>query len=71
MIDCPPEMRRHRAGQRGWTDDQLERREAVQLSVDDKRAVADVVISNDGTQDDLRQKLDVFWYQHVASRLSR
>jgi dephospho-CoA kinase len=40
---------------RGWSGDELARREAHQLAPEDKRRRADVVIPNDGDEADLRR----------------
>jgi dephospho-CoA kinase len=47
-IDAPIELRRQRVGGRGWTAADLEKREASQMPVEEKRAKADVVIDNSG-----------------------
>lgn len=47
FIDTPIAMRRKFAEARGWSADQLAMREQAQLSVDEKRIRADVVIKND------------------------
>ena len=50
---------------RGWTEAEFDRREAAQVSVDEKRRLADVIISNSGTEDELRQAVRDFWDEHV------
>ena len=66
MVDAPRELRLQRAQQRGWTDEEFRRREASQWPIDDKRREADFLITNDGTQDELRQAVHEFWQVHVA-----
>ena len=66
MVDAPRELRLQRARQRGWTDQEFQRREAAQWSIDDKRRTADFLISNDGSEDDLRQAVGEFWQNHIA-----
>jgi dephospho-CoA kinase len=66
MVDAPLEIRLDRAGKRGWSEEQFLAREAAQWSVEEKRRRADVVISNVGTEDDLRQAVRAFWERHVA-----
>jgi dephospho-CoA kinase len=68
MVDASRDLRLHRARQRGWTDAEFSQREAAQLPVDDKRHAANVVISNDGTEADLRRKVRNFWDQHIHGR---
>lgn len=49
FVDAPREVRLNRvAATRGWTDEELARREKSQLSLDFKRAAADHVIDNSG-----------------------
>jgi len=51
---------------RGMTEEAARARIAAQASDADRRAVADVVLSNDGTLDDLRAAVDKFWAERVA-----
>jgi dephospho-CoA kinase len=49
FVDTPAEQRRERVRSgRGWTADDLQRREASQLPLNDKRAAADLVVDNSG-----------------------
>ena len=58
FIDAPPEARLERvAATRGWTHDHLLRREAAQLPLDEKRSRADFVISNDGSPNDIDDRV--------------
>jgi dephospho-CoA kinase len=65
MVDSPRELRLARARERGWTDDEFFRRESAQWSVDDKRGQAHVVVTNDGTLDDLREAVRDVWQRHI------
>ncbi len=48
-VDAPATLRRTRARTgRGWSDDEVERREAQQLAADEKRSRASRVLENDG-----------------------
>jgi dephospho-CoA kinase len=67
MIDVPREVRLQRAKHRGWTEEEFDRREAAQVSVEEKRRLADVIISNTGTEDELRQVVRAFWNVHVQA----
>lgn len=50
FIDTPLKVRQSRVEKnRGWTSDELHRREAAQLPVDAKKAKADFVIDNSGS----------------------
>lgn len=66
MVDSPREARLARARERGWTDDEFFRRESAQWSVDDKRGQAQIVVTNDGTLDDLRDAVRAVWQRHIA-----
>jgi dephospho-CoA kinase len=46
---------------RGMSEDEARARIAAQASDEERRAVADVVLDNDGTLDDLRAKVDAAW----------
>lgn len=47
FIDTPFEQRRQRVASRGWSADELEKREASQLPLSEKRSRADFVVPND------------------------
>jgi dephospho-CoA kinase len=54
FVDTPDELRRERAAAlRGWSGDELRRREAHQLPLAQKRARADVVFPNGGSPAEL------------------
>jgi len=58
FIDAPEQIRRTRVmTSRGWTADELARREAAQWSLDRKRAAAHDVIRNDGDPASLREQV--------------
>jgi dephospho-CoA kinase len=46
FVDAPLALRQARASERGWSADELTRREATQLPLDQKRARASAVIDN-------------------------
>lgn len=49
LIDCPREVRLARVRQhRGWSEDELDRRERSQWPLADKRRLCDVIIDNSG-----------------------
>ena len=59
FVDAPRAVRLARVKERnGWTDAELSAREAAQMPVEQKKALADAVIVNDGSFDDLQQKVD-------------
>lgn len=45
FVDTPLELRRRRAAERGWDGDELQRREAAQMPVEEKRRLADHIVS--------------------------
>lgn len=62
MIDVPPELRWQRVQTtRGWSHSEFEAREASQLSIAEKRAAADYIVKNVGSEDEVAQQcLQVF-----------
>lgn len=63
FVDAPREARLARVASRGWTPEELDRREASQWPLEKKRARADAVIDNSGTPADLASRVD----QQLAS----
>jgi dephospho-CoA kinase len=47
FVDAPLEQRQQRVRSRGWTDEELTRREAAQLPLDEKRRRSTTIITND------------------------
>jgi dephospho-CoA kinase len=66
MVDSPGELRLQRARDRGWSDEEFQRREASQWPIDDKRRAADLVVANHGSADELRQAVHEFWQVHIG-----
>jgi dephospho-CoA kinase len=50
---------------RGMTEDAARARFAAQASDDQRRAVADVVIENNGTVEQLREAVDALWHNRI------
>jgi dephospho-CoA kinase len=65
MVDAPRDIRLARAKQRGWSEADFDQREAAQVSVDEKRRLADVVIENCGPEDELRLAVQQLWKKYV------
>lgn len=61
-------QRRRMIEQRGMTPDDVEARLSAQPALDEKRALADVIIENNGTLDDLRRQIDTAWRTHVEPK---
>lgn len=60
FVDTPLAIRQSLASQRGWSEDELERREAAQLSLAKKREAATKILVNDGTVEQLRTSVDTW-----------
>jgi len=60
FVDSPDSMRMQRAMQRGWTEKEWRDREAAQLSLEEKRKSASDVLVNDGTVEQLKQRVANF-----------
>jgi dephospho-CoA kinase len=58
FVDTPEQVRRGRVlSQRGWSAEELDRREAAQWSLDRKRAASHHVLRNDGDPASLREQV--------------
>lgn len=60
-VEADPALREDRAVARGSGRDDVRRRMAQQATDDQRRALADVVIRNDGTMDQLVEQVDRLW----------
>jgi len=61
FVDALRELRITRAAARGWTEQDVARREAAQMPLEAKRARADVIIDNSGTPQQTRAQVEHFW----------
>ena len=69
VVEAPKAVRVNRlARDRGMPAEQARARMATQASDADRRAVADVVLVNDGDLDALRVAVDRFWAERVVPR---
>ena len=66
FVDVPEEIRWQRCQKRGWNRKQFDARESAQWSVEKKRQLADHVIHNAGTEEELAEKVRQFWVDHVC-----
>ncbi len=66
-VDAPREQRLSRALARGWPADDFERREAVQETLAEKQAHADLLIDNSGTVDATRSQVMKYWRETIES----
>jgi dephospho-CoA kinase len=62
VVDCPEDVAVQRlVEQRGFDEEDARNRVAAQASRDERRAIADVVIDNSGTPDELEPQVDAAW----------
>jgi dephospho-CoA kinase len=66
VVEADPATRVSRLVQRGLTAEDAHARIAVQASDEQRRAVADVVLDNSGTPEELAEQVDRFWADRVA-----
>ena len=57
FVDSPDALRKQRAMERGWTDQEWSDRESAQLSLAEKRLHATDVLVNDGTLEQLKKNV--------------
>ena len=67
-VEAPLESRIERLKGRGLELSEIEKRIASQATSDERKAVADYVIENDGTEEDLLRKVESVWTEINASR---
>jgi dephospho-CoA kinase len=68
VVEADLETRVARLVQRGLSEADARARIAAQATDEQRRAVADVVLDNSGTPDELAAQVDRFWAAHVSSR---
>jgi dephospho-CoA kinase len=61
VVDVPPEVQVERLARRGMPEDQARARMAAQATRDQRLAVADIVIDNAGTLEDLDRRVSEVW----------
>ena len=69
VVEADLETRVRRLVGRGLSEDDARARIAAQATDDQRRAVADVVLDNSGTVEDLEVQVDRFWTERVAPTL--
>lgn len=65
VVRADPRLRLERLAGRGVPREQAEARMAAQATDEQRAAVADVVLDNDGTPDELRAQVDHLWAARV------
>ncbi|MDG2424699.1 MAG: dephospho-CoA kinase [Phycisphaerales bacterium] len=59
FVDAPEKMRQKRLQEtRGWDAEEMERREAAQIPLDEKRSISHHVLRNDGKIEDLARSVE-------------
>jgi len=66
VVQADPETRVARLVQRGLTADDARARIAAQATDEQRRAVADAILDNSGTPEQLAAQVDRFWADHVT-----
>lgn len=61
FVDAPESIRLERVQARGWNQQEFQRRESAQWSLDRKRIAANAVIDNSGTIEQLNQTIRQIW----------
>ena len=61
FVDAPLEIRKNRAAERGWDNNELAKREANQISVEKKRELAGDIIDNSHTKETTFQQAAKMW----------
>ena len=60
-IDANRDIRNERVQQRGWTAEELQRREANQLDIQEKKRLSSVVVNNNGSLEELNETIYEKW----------
>ena len=71
FVDAPASVRAARAHQRGWSSEELARREAAQQPLEAKRQQSDLVIDNSGSPEFTRAQVNDFWRSLIGSTSTR
>ena len=66
VVEADQEIRVRRLVQRGLAEDDARARIAAQATDEQRRAVADVVLDNSGTPEELEAQVERFWAERVA-----
>src|SRR5438874_232707 len=67
IVEAPEAVRLERLVGRGMAPDDARRRMAAQASDAERRAVADVIVDNSGTPEDLEAQIEGLWLQLSSS----
>lgn len=61
FVDAPRSIRLARALERGWSQEDFDRREAAQEALDEKRSRADRIIDNSTSKESTERQVQQFW----------
>lgn len=67
-VQTPMELRIERLSQRGMKLYEIEKRIAVQASDQERASIADVIVVNDGSLDQLRSKVEELWFTQLQPK---
>jgi dephospho-CoA kinase len=67
VVQADPEVRVRRLVRRGLSEGDARARIAAQATDEQRRAVADVVLDNNGTEEELAAQVDRFWAERVRA----
>jgi len=66
-VEAKDEIRRERLLRRGMLNSEIERRMAAQATTEERRAVADAVIENNGDEEELLRACENLWEAEITS----
>jgi len=67
-VQTPMELRIERLSQRGMKLYEIEKRIAVQASDQERASIANVIVVNDGSLDQLRSKVEELWFTQLQPK---
>jgi dephospho-CoA kinase len=67
-VESDPELRKQRLRARGLFSSDIEKRMAAQATQEQRRAIADCVLTNDGTEDELLRQVENIWESTILPR---
>lgn len=70
-IEAPEELRIERAISRGLKEYEVRQRIASQASESDRRSIANIVITNDGSAAELLTEVERVWHEELLPRLGK
>lgn len=67
-VESDPEVRKQRLRARGMFHSDIEKRMASQATEEERRSIADCVLTNDGTEDELLRQVENIWESTILPR---